>query len=218
MRDSDATTPGIFLALDGPDGAGKSTQAARLVDFLRAAGLDVVPCRDPGGTPLGDRLRALLLDHGDATPIGLRAEMLLYMASRAQLVDDVVRPALDAGKIVVSDRYLLANVVYQGHAGGLDPADLWRVGRVATAGLMPHLTLVLDVPTEVAQARLAGRPADRIEARPPDYHRRVRSGFLRELKSLRAPFLLIDASEDPDTVARKVQNEVARALGIPTRS
>ncbi len=119
---------GFFLTLDGPDGGGKTTQAARLVDWLRAEGHDVVACRDPGGTPLGDRLRALLLDRSELA-IGLRAEMLLYMASRAQLVEEVVRPAIEAGKVVVSDRFLLANVVYQGYAGGLEVEELWRVGR-----------------------------------------------------------------------------------------
>ncbi len=204
--------PGLFLSLDGPDGAGKTTQAARLVDWLRERGHSVLACRDPGATPLGDRLRSILLDHNNTNlEISLRAEMLLYMASRAQLVDQLIRPALEAGQVVVSDRFLLANVVYQGHAGGLPPGDIWGVGMVATGGLLPDLTLVLDIPSELASARV-GTPRDRMESRPVDYHRRVRSGFLRELKTQRAPFLLIDASVDADTVAAKIQNEVTRAL------
>src|SRR5690242_173666 len=106
--------PGLFLALDGPDGGGKTTQAARLTEWLRSLGHQVVPCRDPGGTALGERLRQVLLDRGTMN-LSLRAEMLLYMASRAQLVAEVIRPALEAGKTVVSDRFLLANVVYQGY-------------------------------------------------------------------------------------------------------
>src|SRR4051794_2636421 len=111
--------PGHFIALEGPDGGGKTTQAARLVAWLRERCPNVVACRDPGETTLGEQLRSILLSRS-STRIGIRAEMLLYMASRAQMVDDVIRPALEAGAIVVSDRYLLSNVVYQGYAGGLD--------------------------------------------------------------------------------------------------
>jgi dTMP kinase len=204
---------GFFLALDGPDGGGKTTQVANLVAWLGEKGCDVVACRDPGGTALGDRIRGLLLDHDEHVALGLRAEMLLYMASRAQLVDERIAPALEAGKLVVCDRFLLANVVYQGHAGGLDVDDVWRVGGVATGGLMPDLTLVLDVIPEVATARLQG-PRDRMEARGADFHRRVRSGFLRALKTYPAPFRLIDASVEPELVAQKIRTEVAHALGI----
>jgi dTMP kinase len=207
---------GRFFALEGPDGGGKTTQAARLVEWLKAMGLHVVACRDPGGTHLGDRLRSVLLDRSEV-PIGLRAEMLLYMASRAQLVEQVIRPALESGSIVVSDRYLLSNVVYQGYAGGLDVDDVWQIGRTATGGLMPDLTLVLDVPPEVATARV-GAPRDRMEDRPEEFRRKVRSGFLRAIKDYPAPFLLIDAGADEATVARKLQSEVARALGLDPRS
>src|SRR4051812_45571444 len=120
---------GLFLALDGPDGGGKTTQAATLAAWLRARGLDVVACREPGGTPLGERLRDLLLDR-ETVPLTLRAEMLLYMASRAQLVEQVIRPALESGRVVVSDRSLLASVVYQGIAGGLPAEAVWCVGQV----------------------------------------------------------------------------------------
>src|SRR5687767_13931168 len=108
----------MFFSFDGVDGAGKSTQINLFCEGLRQQGREVVACRDPGGTALGERLRAILLDH-HAVPIHRRSEMLLYMASRAQLVEEVIRPALEAGKVVVSDRYLLANVVYQGHVGGM---------------------------------------------------------------------------------------------------
>ena len=136
--------PGFFLVLDGPDGGGKTTQAARLADWLRERGFDVVACRDPGGTELGNRLRSILLDR-HAVPISIRAEMLLYMASRAQMVEEVIRPALEAGHVVVCDRFLLATIVYQGHAGGLDPSEIAAVGKAATGGLFPDLTIVLDV-------------------------------------------------------------------------
>ena len=169
-------------------------------------------CRDPGGTALGDRLRALLLDRGDLR-IDLRAEMLLFMASRAQLVEEVIRPALDAGRVVVCDRFLLSNVVYQGYAGGLEVEELWRVGRSSTGGLMPDLTVVLDVPPEVGRARTGG-PRDRIEDRGAD---RVRSGFLEAAARYPAPIVVIDATGDPDAVALQIESEVARALGPDPR-
>ena len=215
---------GLFLTLDGPDGGGKTTQAAALAAWLRARGFDVVTCRDPGGTPLGDRLRHLLLDRETVTPT-LRAEMLLYMASRAQLVEEVIRPALEAGRVVVSDRFLLANVVYQGYAGGLPADEVGRVGRVATGGLLPDLTLLLDVPTSLARARV-GPARDRIEDRPESYHAEVREGFLRAAREGRdrpcpyypAPIVVIDASADPEVVAGRIQSEVERALALDPRS
>ena len=207
---------GFFLALDGPDGGGKTTQVARLVDWLKGTGTEVVACRDPGGTPLGDRVRSLLLDR-EGPAISARAEMLLYMASRAQMVEDVIRPALEAGKVVVSDRFLLANVVYQGHAGGLPPEEVWAVGKASTGGLMPDLTLLLDIPPEVAEARV-GAPRDRMEERGEAFRRKVRSGFLKEIKTYRHPILLVDAADGAEVVASKIRGEVARALGIGPRS
>lgn len=206
---------GRFLALDGPDGGGKTTQAARLVEWLRARGFEVVACRDPGGTGLGERLRSIVLDRGNVT-IGLRAEMLLFMASRAQLVEEVVRPALEAGKVVVSDRFILANMVYQGFAGGLDVAEVRRVGEAATGGLWPDLTVVLDVPTEVATDRVGG-PRDRIEDRGLDQRRRVREGFLEAAGAYPAPLVIIDGTADVEAVAERVRGEVARALAIDPR-
>src|SRR5580704_11455708 len=145
--------PGLFLVLDGPDGGGKTTQARRLAQWLAERGFDVVTCRDPGGTALGDRLRSILQDRV-TVPLSMRAEMLLYMASRAQLVEDVIAPALAAGKIVISDRYLLANIVYQGSAGGLMEEEIALVGMVATSGLLPDLTIVLDIAPDTAKARV----------------------------------------------------------------
>lgn len=215
---------GFFLVLDGPDGGGKTTQAATLAAWFRARGRVVTTCRDPGGTALGDKLRALLLDRG-TDPFGLRAEMLLYMASRAQLVEEVIRPALGRGEVVVGDRYLLANVVYQGYAGGLGVEDVGRVGLAATAGLLPDLTLLLDVPPGLARDRV-GQARDRIEDRPEPYHARVREGFLRAADEAQgglcpyypAPIVVIDASAGPDAVAGRIQSEVERALALGPRS
>ena len=216
--------PGLFLVLDGPDGGGKTTQALRLADWLAARGFHVVNCRDPGGTPLGDRLRSILQDR-ETVPLSMRAEMLLYMASRAQLVEDVIAPALAAAKIVISDRYLLSNIVYQGTAGGLLEEEIAMVGLIATAGLLPDLTIVLDIAPGAALARI-GAPRDRIEDRPLFYHERVRAGYLAAAKGqdenpgdagpgssvYPAPIVLVDASADPDTVFALIQRAVEKAL------
>ena len=207
---------GFFISLDGPDGGGKTTQVARLVAWLSEQGREAVACRDPGGTPLGDRVRGLLLDrHG--IRLDMRAEMFLYMASRAQLVDEIIRPALDAGRVVVCDRFLLANVVYQGHAGGLPVEDLWALGRVATGGRMPDLTLLIDVPPETAHARV-GTPRDRLEDRPDSYRAAVRDGFRAATRDYPAPLVTIDGTADADAVAGRIQQEVSRALALRPRS
>ncbi len=207
---------GRFIVLEGPDGGGKTTQVARLAAWLRATGREVVPCRDPGGTALGDQLRSLLKDRSDLT-IGMTAEMLLFMASRAQLIAEVIRPALDRGAIVVGDRYLLSNVVYQGIAGGLDVADLWHVGRAATGGLMPDLTIVVDVPVEVSLDRI-GPGRDRIEDRGVAYRQQVRQGYRDAVATYPAPVVVVDGSQGMDDVSRTIQIEVAHALAVDPRS
>src|SRR5437870_1587632 len=141
----------FFVALDGLDGTGKSTQCRLLANWLRGRGHVVTECADPGGTAIGEVIRELLLDR--RREMALPCEAFLFMASRAQLTAEVIRPALDAGHVVVVDRYLLANVVYQGHAGGMDPDRLWEIGRLATGGLEPNITLVLDLPVETAMKR-----------------------------------------------------------------
>ncbi|WZO96020.1 dTMP kinase [Isosphaeraceae bacterium EP7] len=207
---------GFFLSLDGPDGGGKTTQLAGLVDWLRGLGHEVVTCRDPGGTPLGDSIRSILLDRA-TVGLDIRAEMFLYMASRAQLVAQVIVPALDAGKVVVCDRFLLANVVYQGYAGGMPVDLLWKVGEVATHGLMPDLTVVLDVDPDVAAARV-GRPRDRMEDRTEESRARVRDGFLRAAENYPGLIAVIDAGAEPEVVARRLRDEVARALALNPRT
>ena len=217
--------PGFFLVLDGPDGGGKTTQAERLADWLRGRGFDVVTCRDPGGTALGNRLRAILMDR-DTVPMSIRAEMLLFMASRAQMVEEIIRPALASGHVVICDRFLLATIVYQGHAGGLDPAEIAAVGRAATGGLLPDLTIVLDLAPEMARGRV-GAARDRIEDRPAAYQERVRAGYLEAattdargggLSSLYpAPIVLVDAEATPDAVFEAIKSEVERVLALDPR-
>jgi dTMP kinase len=168
----------MFYSFDGIDGGGKSTQLKLFCDWLAQRGEQVVTCRDPGSTPLGEAVRDLLLNRRDLE-IHRRSEMLLYMAARAQLVEQVIRPALAEGKTVVSDRFLLANVVYQGHAGGLDVEELWRIGEIATAGIKPDLTFLLDIDPQAATNRIRRAP-DRMESQGDDFRRRLREGFLAE--------------------------------------
>ena len=198
-----------FLSLDGIDGTGKTTQCRQLVEWLNASGLPAIACRDPGGTPLGDQLRqTLLTSRADISP---RAEALLFMASRAELVAKVVRPALEAGRVVVSDRFVAANVAYQGRAHGLKPEEIWDVARFATDGLLPDLTLILDLPVEQAVAR-RGREADRLEGRGLEYLARVREGFLAEAARRPGQFQIVDASPDAATVQRSLRRLVSEFL------
>ena len=198
-----------FISLDGLDGAGKSTQCRLLASWLREQGRPVTECHDPGGTALGVQLRTLLLTHRGA--MSAMCEALLFMASRAQLVDEIMRPALDEGQVVISDRFLLANVVYQGHAGGIDPQRLWDIGLLATGGLEPDVTFVLDLPLELSTARRSGA-ADRIESRDLDYHRRVRAGFLAEAQRRPDRVEVIDASRPVDQVQLAIRAVLRRQL------
>ncbi|MCH8047748.1 MAG: dTMP kinase [Planctomycetes bacterium] len=200
----------MFFSFDGIDGCGKSTQTGLFCEYLRETGREVVFCRDPGSTDLGEAVREILLD-GEISEISPRSEMLLYMAARAQLVDEVIGPALAAGKVVVSDRFLLANVVYQGHARGLSPPALWQIGQVATDGIAPDLTFVLDLPVEVAAARLGGE-RDRMESEGQAFHQRLRDGFLVEAKSAPNPIAVIDATASIDKVQQQIRQVATRLL------
>jgi dTMP kinase len=178
-------TPPRFIVLEGMDGAGKSSQVAALVEWLGERGCRITTCRDPGATSAGDAIREILLDRHDLH-LTATAEMLLYMAARAQLVAEVIEPALARGEWVVSDRYLLSNVVYQGHAGGLDPEAIRTVGRVATAGRLPDLVIVLDVDLTTVATRL-DRPLDKLESRGDGYRQRLREGYRREAAAAGPP-------------------------------
>jgi dTMP kinase len=204
-----------FLSLDGIDGTGKSTQLGLLADWLCERGWNVVCCADPGGTTVGDKIRDILLkQRHDMSPM---TEALLFMASRAELIDRVIRPALDAGSLVLSDRYLLATIVYQGHAGGLNVDDLWSIGRQAAGGLEPDLTVVLDLPLAQAQAR-RGRDADRLESRQVDYHERVRDGFLTEAKRDPERIRIVSAAGSVDAVQARIRAEVERVVAARPRA
>lgn len=200
----------MFISFDGVDGVGKSTQIRLFCQWLDELGKRHVVCRDPGATPLGEKIRQLLLErHG--MRIDRRSEMLLYMAARAQLVDEVIRPALADGMTVISDRFLLANVVYQAHAGGLSVESTWQVGAVATDGLAPDLTLLLDMDVDAAFARLGGEH-DRMEAQGVGYLKRVRDGFLKEAQQRPDAIRLIDASQSIESIHAQIRQVTAPIL------
>jgi dTMP kinase len=189
----------MFFSFDGIDGVGKSTQLALFLKALDDRGHRYVACRDPGSTALGEAIRELLLQSDDNLAIARRSEMFLYMAARSQLVEEVIRPALDARKIVVSDRYLLANLVYQGHAGGIDIESVRQVGALATDGIVPDAVFLLDLPPDEADARL-NRARDRMESQGIDYRRRLRQGFLDEAARSPGRIHVIDAGRPVEAV------------------
>ncbi len=169
---------GIFITIEGPDGSGKTTQISLLKELFEREGFEVVQTREPGGTPIADRIRALILDpaHHEMTP---RTEALLYMASRAQHTAELIRPALERGAVVISDRYSDSTLVYQGVARGLPMDSLVWLNRFATEELVPDLTLLLDGDTDRLAERVIRRGnRDRLDSEGPDFHRRVREGFI----------------------------------------
>lgn len=199
-----------FISLDGIDGTGKSTQCRLLVGWLNANGVPAIGCSDPGGTAVGDELRKILLS--SRADISHRAEALLFMASRAELVDKVIRPNLEAGRVVISDRFIAANVAYQGHGHGLPAGDIWTIGRFSSSGLVPSLTVILDLPVELAVTR-RGRSADRMESRGLEYLERVRLGFLAEAARDSKTFHVMDASGDISIVQSELRRLVGEFLG-----
>ncbi|QNE76529.1 dTMP kinase [Streptomyces finlayi] len=203
---------GFFLALEGGDGAGKSTQVEALAEWIRAKGHEVVVTREPGATPVGKRLRSILLDVSSAG-LSNRAEALLYAADRAEHVDSVVRPALERGAIVISDRYIDSSVAYQGAGRDLSPTEIARISRWATSGLVPHLTVLLDVDPEAARERFTEAP-DRLESEPPEFHARVRSGFLTLAAADPVRYLVVDAGQEPEAITTAVRHRLDRVLPL----
>ena len=201
---------GKLLSIDGIDGCGKSTQISLLGKWLEQRGHEVVHVRDPGGTALGENLREILL-HRKEIALGMRAEMLMYMASRAQMVEEVMVPALEKGQVVLADRFLLANVVYQGSAGGLPTDVIWSVGTVATGGIEPDFTAVLDLSPETANSRM-GPERDRLESRGVEYMTRVREGFLKQSKRLGEKVQVFDATESVEDIHAKITERISKIL------
>ncbi|MFD9319334.1 dTMP kinase [Streptomyces sp. NPDC060053] len=203
---------GFFIALEGGDGAGKSTQAEALAEWIRAKGHEVVLTREPGATPVGKRLRSILLDVSSAG-LSHRAEALLYAADRAEHVDTVVRPALERGAVVITDRYIDSSVAYQGAGRDLSPTEVARISRWATNGLVPHLTVLLDVSPEAARERFTEAP-DRLESEPAEFHTRVRSGFLTLAAADPGRYLVVDAAQEPEAVTTAVRHRLDQLLPL----
>ncbi|KPI02534.1 Thymidylate kinase [Actinobacteria bacterium OV450] len=207
-----ASDAGFFIALEGGDGAGKSTQVEALADWIRGKGHEVVVTREPGATPVGKRLRSILLDVSSAG-LSNRAEALLYAADRAEHVDTVVRPALERGAVVISDRYIDSSVAYQGAGRDLSPTEIARISRWATDGLVPNLTVLLDVSPETARERFTEAP-DRLESEPAEFHQRVRAGFLTLAAADPGRYLVVDAGQDPQSVTTVVRHRLDRMLPL----
>jgi dTMP kinase len=211
---NDARQRGWFVTLEGPDGAGKTTQAERLGNRATDAGFEVVLTREPGGTPAGERVRDILLRRDRVGRLDPRTDALLFNAARAQLVAEVIRPALDRRALVISTRFADSTLAYQGHGGGLPLDELRALERFATNGLRPDLTILLDLPVEVGLARKSGLEVTRFESDfDVDFHRRVRDGFLALATDDPARFVVIDAAMPPDDVAAAVA--VAAGSRIP---
>lgn len=206
---------GKFVVLDGPDGCGKTTQLDRLAEALTAAGGDVVRTRDPGGTEIGDRIRHILLDY-DLSRMDVRCETLLFMASRAQLVGEVIGPALTAGRTVVCDRFISSTCAYQG-AAGHDVEAVIRLGDSAVGRVWPDVTCVLDLSPEEGLERArrrsadSARAADAMEARPLAFHRRVRELFVKLPDVYPKPVVIVDARGSVDEVFAAIIEALSHA-------
>jgi dTMP kinase len=199
---------GRFLAFEGPDGSGKSTQIGRFQAWAEAQQLPLTLVREPGGTAVGERVRQILLDpiHSEMT---VRCEMLLYMASRAQLMEERIEPAIASRACVLSDRFVGSTLAYQGAAGGIPERDIRAVAQVAIGGRWPDLNVLFDVDTETAMKRL-NPLLDRMEGKGMDFHRRVRDGYQAEAHRDPKRHLVIDASRSPDEVFEQLINGLRR--------
>jgi dTMP kinase len=208
---------GCFVALEGGEGSGKSTQAERLARWLRAAGHEVVLTREPGATAVGARVREIVLDPSTGS-IAARTEALLYAADKAEHVEQVVWPALRRGAVVVTDRYVDSTLAYQGAGRDLSATELERLARWATADLRPHLTVLLDLPPEEGMARFVGR--DRIEAESAGFHSRVRASFLALAARQPDRYVVVHAGRPADEVEAAVRarlEPLLETLLVPTR-
>ncbi|MEO5338427.1 MAG: dTMP kinase [Magnetospirillum sp. WYHS-4] len=208
-------TRGRFITFEGGEGAGKSTQVARLAEFLRGRGLEVVTTREPGGSPGAEEIRRLLVEGHVARWQGL-TEALLNYAARYEHMEAAILPALAAGKWVISDRFADSTLAYQGYGHRLDLDLIARLHRLVVGDFAPDLTLIFDLPVEVGLARTRSRPGveDRYERMDESFHRRLRQGFLDIAAAHPERCLAIDAAADPDTVALAVRRAVADRLGI----
>jgi dTMP kinase len=209
---------GIFLSFEGGEAVGKSVQAARLAESLRAGGRDTLLTREPGGTPFAERIRDVLL-HAREVDLSPEAQALLFSAARAQHTRDVIRPALAAGKVVIADRYFDSTLAYQGYGLGADLEGLRAMTRFAVGALVPHRTFLIDVPVAVTVSRLADRSGmarwDRFHGDDRAFYERVRDGYLRLATAEPGRFLVVDGDHPEEEVAAGIRRQVDQLLGLP---
>lgn len=202
---------GYFITLEGPDGAGKTTQLAMLLSAAREAGIDVVSTREPGGTPVGDAIRGLLLDpqYGEIIPL---TEALLYAASRAQLVQEVIKPALAAGKLILCDRFIDSSLAYQVFGGGLDFDFVWYTNLAAVDGCLPDKTFILNIDPQIGLKRRGAAAADRMEQKSLTFHRRVQQGFLQLAKRFPERLTVIEADRSAADIFAEIWQQVSSTV------
>ena len=198
-----------FIAFEGGDGSGKSTQVRSLLRRLRRRGVKVLHTREPGGTPLGQSLRRLLKSGETMAPL---SELMLFEAARAQLVQQVIRPFLDQGGVVIADRFTSSTMAYQGYGRGLDRELIERLNREATGGLEPDLTVLLDLPVETALARKGGGNSDKFDNAPVDFHRKIRRGYSALAASDPGGWLVLDGQRPPEELSREIWSKVQTIL------
>ena len=206
MNEIASALAGKFIVFDGPDGSGKSTQMRRFMHWCSEGGVVVKEVREPGGTSIGEQIRQVLLDT-DNECMTIQCEMLLYMASRAQLVEQEIVPSLRRGELVVADRFVSATLAYQGAAGGLPKEWIQQVAEVAVSGNWPDVTLIMDVDNETAAGRL-NPLLDRMELKGKNFHSKVREGFLDQVRAMPERYCVIDSTQSEDTVELAVQNAI----------
>jgi dTMP kinase len=202
----------MFITLEGPEGSGKTSQLPRLAEFLRQKGFDLITTREPGGTSIGDQIRKVLFDL-DNKGMNPRSEILLFQASRAQLVDEVIQPALRSGKVVLCDRYADSTLAYQGYGHGVDMKTLREIVGFATGGLKPDLTVFLDISVgEGLHRRNKGGDWNRLDDYDKDFHQRVYSGYQRLMAEEPERWVKVNAAQEPDLVSKDLQNVVLGRL------
>jgi dTMP kinase len=209
----------MFITFEGMDGSGKTTQVRQTVAHLRMNGLDVLAVREPGGTGIGNQIRTILLDEADEAPMSARAELLLFCASRAQLVSQVIMPHLENGGVVISDRYIDSTYAYQGYGHGLNLKALKQVNTFATGGLLPDVTLFLDIDPHAAlkrraQGTLFGEDWNRLDDMDLSFHERVYRGYRDLMLAEPARFVAIDGRPEPDTVQAAIRSVLAEWLPL----
>jgi len=207
MVDLTGNLAGRFIVIDGPDGSGKSTQLKMLADWLRREGVPVVETRDPGGTDIGDKIRRILLDRRHRS-MTIGCEMLLYMASRTQLMGEVIGPAIDGGDCVLCDRWVSATIAYQAAEGAMSPGEIVDVYEIALRRVRPDLTIILDLPAKTGLARVPGK-ADRMESKGLGFHRRARDLFLEQARSEPARFAVVRAGGTRQQVNMRMRKLIA---------